>query len=60
MRDINQNSDWLIGVKAALRRAAINAKKEAECLGIPFIIAKDVDARKDIKKTKAEREAWDW
>lgn len=50
----------LLGVEAALRRAGLKAKQEAERLGTPFVVVKDVEAWKNLKETKVEQEDWDW
>lgn len=35
---------WLIGVEAALRRAGLKAKQEAERLGTPYVVADNKDS----------------
>lgn len=35
---------WLNGVEAALRRAGLNAKLEAERLGTPYVVADNKDS----------------
>lgn len=53
MKNTKQNSDWLIGVEAALRRAAINAKKLAELHGTPFVVNNDTNTLpKKLKNSK--------
>lgn len=43
---------WLNGVEAALRRAAINAKKLAEQHGTPFVVYKEADDKAEVKSNQ--------
>ena len=56
MKNTKQNSDWLIGVEAALRRAALKAKQEAERNGTPYVVYGDSNNGKflDEKQTNAK------
>jgi hypothetical protein len=38
---------WLNGVEAALRRAGLKAKQEAERLGTPYVVADNKDSVAD-------------
>lgn len=38
---------WLNGVEAALRRAGLKAKQEAERLGLPYVVADGKDSTAD-------------
>lgn len=44
MSDKEDFNEILKGIDAALRRAALKAKEEAERFGAPYVVAKDVDA----------------
>ena len=54
-------SPELLGIDAALRRAAIKVKQDAECLGLPYVVADEKDSMADklvINRTVTLQDAW--
>lgn len=61
MKKTKNADNVFLGIDAALLRAAINAKQEAERLGTPYVVAdrKDSAAGKSVfNRTVTLRDAW--
>lgn len=48
---------WLNGLEAALRRAGLKAKQEAERLGTPYVVADSVAGKPVFNRTVTLRDA---